>query len=668
MKIGVVAPVILVLLIHPLFPVGQREPKLETDYTKLAESLMRDNPSPVNFNDSSGASGALLRPGNHQFYATVVDDPWIHPYVDVFKGAVSGFDIYLTVDPAANVPGLGEIDAYVGSFETNELVADGDQPGDLFILGDYEKPYYAGKQAAGDTDTDFVYIYAFERGAAILRMYGSPSDYVTAAATDPDTGRRGTAIFLTSRGTDDLIAWVADIEPAELTLDSDYFQYETPPNETPTLESMAQLGNGGVQVFGKSYVDQQGNTYQTFLSSGPDLPGSIGTGSFYVVKWNSDGELIWARRHGSEAPENGAGEIPYAIVATTEYVFVSGHTKGNFGGPAPRPDGNTETSFAFIAQFDSATGDLLNQRRLVGEGFNGTAWSLGLDNAGEYVFVGGGTSDNGITGRLELPHTSPFIMMLRQDDLSTVWEDVIVDGVDRIRLREFAESIRSLQLSNEVIATIAYADEPGTNGVIYISGYGAQGDFLGGVPFITDVWIAKYDVKGNRLWGLAFQAPDGGQYPWGVAADADGNVYVVGQTNGAMDGADFQGRGDGFIRKMTPDGSHVWTTLIGTALRDDLQDIQIVNDRLFVTGSTQGDLAASNRGWSDGILIELDLDGNIHGSHQFGTDELDYPRTLRVVNDTIYVGGMTQGSLVAPISGPGAWDAFLVTVPVDALK
>ncbi|NDJ52179.1 MAG: hypothetical protein GYB68_03725 [Chloroflexi bacterium] len=628
-------------------------------YTELAESILSDNPSPVEYRIVQGAPTATLRPGKVQFYGGAVDDPWIQPYVDVFKGAVGGWDTYLTLDPSEERPGSGQVDAYVGSYRTDRF-GEGDQPGDLFIVGDFETPYFAGKTSTDDVDRDLVYIYHFEEQGSVIRLHGSPADYIVAPAFDPDTEFDGTAIFYTGSGTDDLIAWVGEMDSADMDLTGPHFEYDFAPDPTPMLTGFDQLGNGGTQVFGETAMDEAGNIYQTFLSSGPAFPGAQSEGSFYIVKWNNQGEQQWIQRYGVTPDAQNAGEMPFNIVANTEYVFVSGHTKGGFGGPAPIPNHNTDASYAFVAQVDAVSGDLLNVRRFTNPGFNGTAWSIGIDDSGEYVFVGGGESEN---NQFPLPHTSPFIAMLPQDDLSVAWEDIITDGGNQIRPR-----IRTQQLSNEAIATIAFARQPGTDGVIYVSGYGAQGDFLGGVPLITDAWVAKYDMAGNRLWATAFQASDGDQYPWAVAADDAGNVYIVGQTNGAMDGADFQGNGDGFIRKMSPDGEHLWTRLIGTELSDDLQDIRIFEDKIFVTGSTQGDLVGTNQGMTDGFIAMLDLDGNVLGLHQFGSEKADHARSLHIFGNTIYVGGMTEGSLVAPYQGGGGFDVFLATFNLDVLE
>lgn len=617
-----------------------------------AEQTMRERPTPIDFTRSNGAGGVPTKPGVTFFVGCVTDDPWVHPFVDVFRGAQAGWDTYYTVDPSQAQPGSGEVDGHVGStWDFLGLFIQDDKPGDLFVLGDFRTPYYAGKTSVEDVDRDLVYIHRWEPGA-VIRLHGGPDDYRLAPATNPETGLGGTAIFYVARGTDDLIGVVESATPEDLALTGPGIEYDFAPAVTPVIGGVDQLGNGGLQVFGKATLDPAGNLYQTFLSSGPDLPGTVGSGSFYIVKWNAAGERQWIRKYGAVvSPGSGNhGEMPFNIVATADAVFVSGHTKGTYGGPAPDPGGQIG-SHAVVAKFDAATGDELEVRQLIETGFNGTAWclALGPDNR---LFVAGGTSDNGLT----VPDSSPFVRALTQSDLAAeFWRDVIIDGRP---IQGFDPS--QWQVSNEAIARPTF--DP-VSRALYVSGYASQGDFLGGVRGITDAWIARYDLNGNRAWATAFQAPDGDQYPWAIATDSAGNVYVVGQTNGAMDGVPALGHGDGFIRKLTPDGTHVWTILLGTSDADELQDIRIVDDRLYVVGSTHGRFGDASFGMVDALAAVLDTDGNILSRVQFGTEKTDYPRNILVAENVAYVAGMTEGSMVGAYSG-GGFDVFVATLDV----
>jgi len=551
-------PFILFLILAFSFPGLWAQSAVQL--VELANRALKTHPAPVEYKFRKGYATAEMRKGYTQWYGTSQDDPWVHPYVNVFKGAKGGFDIFMTVDPAAPNPGKNEIDAHVGSYRDDTKFSKGDKPGDLFILGDFKRPYYAGKGAADDPERDFVYIFRFEIPGGIIRLHGQAAFYKTAPVTNPETHSASTALFYTKNGYPDLIAIIDGITPEKLDLNGPHFDYDQAPNSQPHEAGMAQLGNGGIQVFGEIAMDEAGNLYQTFLSSGPEFSGTKGQGSFYLVKWNSQGVQQWVRKYGVPVDLQNGSEMPYAITANSSYVFISGNTKGSYGGPPPLLEDNY-ASIAILVKIDAATGEELDVVRLTKREENGNAWAIGQSADQKYVFVGGGDSGNG----KRLPHTSPFIKVFEQESMKEVWSDIIFDGTAFHRSGPLY-----WQISNEV-----FTDIESHQGKIYFGGYNAGGGFLGGKRGLTNVWVTRYDLAGQRIWGTSFGAENGDQYPYALALDEQGSVYVVGQTLGAMGGQAFKGNGDGFVQKMDQHGNKLWSRLVGTADSEEIQDIKI---------------------------------------------------------------------------------------------
>lgn len=634
------------------------------NYTEMANEALSDHLPIVDFNNG----GRIInKAGQFVWVGCATDDPWMHPFINIFRGADGGFDIICTVDPSQDIPGEGEIDAHVGSPDPQHPFQEHDTRGDLFILGDHKKPYYTGKRFSSDAEDDFVYIYRFEVNYSQIQLHGTSSDYILAEATNQETGVEGTAIFYTAAGTDDMIAFVENVTPTQISLNSNHYVFPETPNQTPSLASenrIAQWGNGGINTFGRIAVNELGEIFQTFISSGPDFAG-IGDdkGSFYLVKYAPTGEVIWLRKHGVPVDAENKGEMPFNIQVSDEYIFIAGHTKGAYGGPTPFPEGN-EGTLGIIAVFDAADGDFIGVSRTVPNGENGNVWSLAVDSDQEHVYVTGGTSANDVN----FPHTSPYLKKLKIKDFSKVWTDIIIDEEGDHPLGPYY-----FQISNESIAKASFFQDPDNNRkYIYISGYATAGDFLeNSKPGVCNAWVAKYTDSGERLWAKAFQSPTGNQYPWGTAVDQEGNVYIVGQTYGPMGGADPKGVGDGFITKFAGDGQFLWTRLLGTEKSDDLHSVQIVNNKyLVVGGTTWGDLAVTNAGQSDGYVSILDLDGNIISSFQFGSEGIDYLRDALVYGEEVFISGITNASLSAPSSG--GWDVFLarfeITFPQEILS
>lgn len=115
-----------------------------------------------------------------------------------------------------------------------------------------------------------------------------------------------------------------------------------------------------------------------------------------------------------------------------------------------------------------------------------------------------------------------------------------------------------------------------------------------------DAFVAKYDAAGNRLWGRQFGTSNLDEV-WGVATDAQDNVYVAGRTTGDLAG--HQGGDDGYIRKYTASGGVAWTRQIGTRDSDEVSDIAVdAGGNVYVT-LRLGSRRSTARYSTDGVRL-----------------------------------------------------------------
>ena len=142
-------------------------------------------------------------------------------------------------------------------------------------------------------------------------------------------------------------------------------------------------------------------------------------------------------------------------------------------------------------------------------------------------------------------------------------------------------------------------------GNIYVSGY-STGPLYGSPLGNRDVFLAKYDASGNWLWGRS-AGTTGHDQGWGAATDAAGHVYVAGETGGLLDGSVYQGALDVFLAKYDPTGTRLWTTQNGTAGGDRAKGLAVSpNGDVFLAGTTTGDLDGnSNRGLHDAFVMKF---------------------------------------------------------------
>ena len=172
-----------------------------------------------------------------------------------------------------------------------------------------------------------------------------------------------------------------------------------------------------------------------------------------------------------------------------------------------------------------------------------------------------------------------------------------------------------------------------------------------------DRYLAKFNSTGDFRWSEQFGS-NVLDYGWGVAADADGNAYVTGSTDGSLVGQNV-GRRDLFVQKYDSVGNLQWTHQDGTAFDDVPQGASVdIDGNLYITGYTQnGSLDGGVPQNYDAFARKLDSDGNVLWTSQLRSSGGDYG--LGVAADPsggVHITGRTNGSLEG--SHQGGWDAF----------
>lgn len=170
--------------------------------------------------------------------------------------------------------------------------------------------------------------------------------------------------------------------------------------------------------------------------------------------------------------------------------------------------------------------------------------------------------------------------------------------------------------------------------------------------------------KVNYTWAEQFGTP---LSDYSQALDADGNIYAVGATAGALPGEISAGKFDVFIRKYDSSGNLVWTDQFGSAEQDEGFGVMVSGTAVYVTGAVGpgGVLPGETSfGSHDGFIRRYDTDGNHIWTDQFGTSE--YDDAVAVVTDglLLYVVGQTEGAFPGQINF-GRRDGYLRIYTID---
>jgi len=175
------------------------------------------------------------------------------------------------------------------------------------------------------------------------------------------------------------------------------------------------------------------------------------------------------------------------------------------------------------------------------------------------------------------------------------------------------------------------------------------------------------------LWGT-----DQMDIGYKIIADSSNNLYITGITEGDLDGNENHGGGtDVFLTKLDNDGNRLWTRQWGDYDRDESHDVVLDNSgNIYVIGETRGTIdgitdpgeECDDSPCSDGFVSKFDSEGNVLWIKQFGSEDRDYVRALFVdKNNNVFVVGRAEGGLDGETGSNGS-DIFIMKFNSDGEK
>jgi hypothetical protein len=174
-----------------------------------------------------------------------------------------------------------------------------------------------------------------------------------------------------------------------------------------------------------------------------------------------------------------------------------------------------------------------------------------------------------------------------------------------------------------------------------------------------DAFVMKIDAGGNVVWAVQIGSADIDTAK-GVALDAAGNAYVAGNTLGSLGAGGNAGRNDVFLAKVAPDNTVLWIQMIGTPLEDTAASVAVdASGNAFVAGTTGGRLGGViNAGSTDAFVAKFSPDGTLLWVRLLGTTETESGYAVTTDADGfVYIAGQTDGTLGA--SSSGLLDSFV---------
>jgi alpha-tubulin suppressor-like RCC1 family protein len=440
-------------------------------------------------------------------------------------------------DPAGNVlwatQNRGKLAATGNSLAT-------DAAGNLFVTGVFRETASFDSQILTSVSGSDIFIALYDatgRLVKVRRAGGSADDAGQAVASDghgnvfvagsfSGSGAFGGDLLISHGVTDAFLAELAFIDPNTAPVIT-----SGPRSQTAVLGSSALLQAG---VIGSSPLAFQwwhngnavaGATNASLYLSAVQFPD---LGQYSVIVSNGFGavtsavatlvldatpEFVWLHQAGTNLPDAGFS----TALDSAGNLYVAGSFSGanaSFSGTLLTSSGGTD---AFLAKYDRS-GNLLWANRAGGTASD-AALSVAVDSADNVCFTGYSASSSFSFGSVTLTNLGAGAIFLAKCDPAgnVLWA------------RRSGYSAGSPEQGD------ALAIDASNN--VYLSGFYKGNATFGNISVananLTNFFLAKYDPSGNPLW-VKSAAGTSHSRGNGVAVDADGGLYVIGNFAGNL--------------------------------------------------------------------------------------------------------------------------------------
>lgn len=202
---------------------------------------------------------------------------------------------------------------------------------------------------------------------------------------------------------------------------------------------------------------------------------------------------------------------------------------------------------------------------------------------------------------------------------------------------------------SESLNSIDYFD----NGTIYVSGWSRRD--LDDEHSI----VARFDASGNQIWNKQFSL-DTATTAVDLAADSNGNVYVVGITGESV----LPPENDSFIAQFDANGQLAWSNRFGRPGYDLAYAVDTLSDgRALLTGISGGVFSGDNT-TAALYLGVANQNGEIEDIRQIGANVSSFPFGIATRDElgAAWLVGRTHGGLGS--DNLGLSDAFVMKLVV----
>lgn len=443
-------------------------------------------------------------------------------------------------------------------------------------------------------------------------------------------------------------------------------------SQAPTWQWVAGAEAGYSAYHYSVAIDNQGNTITVGSYTAPTITfgtttlTNAGGSDTYVVKYDSEGNVLWAK---------GSGSIHYETPAsvTTDHlgnIYVCGR-------------------FAEIITFDGIT---------VNTSESSNVYTLKLDSEGNALWIKTGSYFNGIEALYANEVTidqEGSVIVTGHFTTSITFDTTVLDAMYATTIFVVKyDTNGDLQWAKAAVGeecgTWAYAVATDIAGNCYVTGETSCASIifagetvLNPYPPTGDVLLLKYDSEGNEIWATIAAGYNWEDRAVAVATDPSGNVYLSGYfestnikfgtltLNNASPNITSPIYADIFVVKYDSAGNVLWANKAGSLSGDRPLSMQgDASGNIYVSGEFYSDFLVfgsdtlENKGLQDLFLVKYDGNGNTLWAKRVGGNSGDNVEEIAVDDSgNIAMTGVADNCKFNSIVFPGG----LYTAGMDGL-
>lgn len=305
--------------------------------------------------------------------------------------------------------------------------------------------------------------------------------------------------------------------------------------------------------------------------------------SAYVVKYSSEGNLVWEKNLGGSN-----SEYLQSLIQTKDQKYViAGYTNSN----DIDVSGNhgTNTYDFWILKLDN-TGKLLWQKCFGGSG-DEKAYSIQQTSDGGFIVAG---KDSSSDGNVTISQGGFDGWVIKLDSSGNLQWQKSVGGSKNDCFRSVLQT---------------------SDGGYFLTGYTYSNDLdVSGNHGNADVWVVRLDALGNILWQKCFGGSNE-EYGLSLERTVDGAYLVVGHAQ-SNDGnvTDLNGGADAWLLKIDGLGNLKWQKTAGSNKNEFGIAVKALSENEFVIAGFKEPPVSSNWDPADAFLFKLGNSSSIKGT------------------------------------------------------